>query len=1449
MSESKYPALRPHLEQVIGYLNFSSGAHDPTFFAALDKVFLWSMAVPEPNPAEADRADIGTRDLPQQAPLADSPSQTHSVKKASDKQASDKRASDKQASGRRVPGSPSRPTPRLADLSEDSTRETGSHSVARLNQPPTQLQSAGLLRVYQALKETLEELSQRSSAFADCQQARGVLDLVFQDLLPAYRRFHTDLLFHLGEAEIFQSFFVARCFEVVLALGQPWQESERLVPQAIGTLNDYVGYRPVATLEQVRHQTYPHERYRPIPLFVRGAGVSSGVHHAVVSKALEILRQADPEILSQAYFDLDHLEELAIDVRAYDFDHPINKRPNYHFGLWDPDHIGPDGNYHRFVIHSITLDALLKRLQMLPELSAEDRNAEVAAVLAGTMLMGSCVSGQAPDSHDSSVTLSTLLPIIANFRDEFYDTLYERSAGQYHEFLTKDLKHRRQPFGGTRQHLNAELASRRAAQVQHVQLSKIYAKMGYTDAAAKQAAIVPVVSARITCQIDCLLSSATDDIVNRRLHESLAGLRRIEDLIHRGIDCGALLDPWCLLGFDGNFPLFPAMENSVPDHRADDLVAVVEHTLDVYSHLLGEAAASDETELLAEIRQDFTRLAQWWRQFAAHEVSSLNAVDAQEVLEAARHVADALSLWKKGGAAAGDLAFWSKHAAIFDSPKAYQLVIDALLERKDLVASQALLIHWLSQAAWLGLDHGETSYHELIFVWLGLQHERYSQAETFQQREDVWLQICKFYDYLEANADQYWQVPQFQLNTERGSGSSRRKGDSDSDPPSSKRNDPADSPSEHRSLLDDDRDDEFEGSDEFSNLFDAAYEDVVYNDSTNDGIDGQIFETNDADHSEMEEEAQRIIDRLSFLNTLALLWFEASSIPLPVLSRASLDDSQLARLRNRSEVLEVWVKQAARYETDLNQLLADVHAFQLPKGNGEMSSLMEYDRLRLMKETVMDRVMATSVEMQLAVRSLQAVGQGLAYLIGDRDFGTLSFESPDRAWILTFAGVLLRDVRLVDDHFDELLEMVQDKPLLYIPLSKGGNPHQMIETRVRQQCFQRVLASLPLLGLFDATYKLLKVARAMERNNNVGFGAVTEYDEMFRNGFGSMVQALIMVDQKERSGGAKKVKSAAEERLFFQLERLTEAMLGAWLSHSRTLRLSVMEKTLDSKAWESVVQFINRYGGQLFTQNFLNLGNIRAILHQGVETWLNQLQESNQELDLELLNDLDHNLQMSHAVKMLTLILEAVIENFSEYRDYNSTTTQSDRGDLLYTFLDFLRLRTKYDRVAWHLKPVVWAHAILVKNQENGAAGRWRRQLTERVESEADRYLAQLKKLQTKYAMRMPTVADRLSERFVQPLHIDRICALVAPAMHSPDPVAGEGAFELLQKEAEMLTKQPMGVGLEVPTWLIQLEQEVDQQRVSLPNKHSYVPESLIDPIPLELSDIEAQLDALPGRD
>jgi hypothetical protein len=378
----------------------------------------------------------------------------------------------------------------------------------------------------------------------------------------------------------------------------------------------------------------------------------------------------------------------------------------------------------------------------------------------------------------------------------------------------------------------------------------------------------------------------------------------------------------------------------------------------------------------------------------------------------------------------------------------------------------------------------------------------------------------------------------------------------------------------------------------------------------------------------------------------------------------------------------------------------------------------------------------------------------------------------------------------------------------------------------------------------------LETAREMEREHPVGAGAVTEYDELFKIGYRSIVESLVASSQTwpEKPMG----EDSRADALVSCLEKLTESLLQGWLGHSRTLRLSVLERIHDRATWKKTVSFVEQYGGELFTQRFLNLGNIRAILHQGVGKWLTNLQEEpRDDAPQKLLDDLESGeASLEDVTDHLSLVLESVVENYGEYRDYNSTTTQSDRGELLYMLLDFLRLRSRYDRVCWNLKPVVLAHEILVRRSEDQAARIWRKALTERINDEADQYLGKLADLQKKYAMRMPTVADRLAERFVRPLTIDRIRALVAPAIEEARQGGEAPKFEMLQHDTDHLTREPTGVGLDVPAWLVALDEEVED--VLLADSQGCPHEQLaavIPPVLLSFEEAKAQLEGWEGRE
>jgi len=172
-------------------------------------------------------------------------------------------------------------------------------------------------------------------------------------------------------------------------------------------------------------------------------------------------------------------------------------------------------------------------------------------------------------------------------------------------------------------------------------------------------------------------------------------------------------------------------------------------------------------------------------------------------------------------------------------------------------------------------------------------------------------------------------------------------------------------------------------------------------------------------------------------------------------------------------------------------------------------------------------------------------------------------------------------------------------------------------------------------------------------------------------------------------------------------------------------------------------------------------------------------------------------------------VLQAVVENYEEYKDYNTTTTQSDYGENLHVLLDFLRLKVAYERHAWQFRPLVLAHEVLARRGRGAAAVLWEQSLTQFTRDLSRQHLEHLAKLERLRGVRLSTVSDRLHERFVKPLALDRLCALIEPAMLEARKGADRPSFDCLQAELREYTATPFGVGLDVPYWLRRLEMEV----------------------------------------
>jgi hypothetical protein len=1190
------------------------------------------------------------------------------------------------------------------------------------------------------LTARLSELqAEGTAAFRDTAQARGIL-VLFPAALAAYQQHHADLLVHQTERDLFQPFFLVRVFEAILAQGAPWQEQERIITGSLARLNDFVGHRPIAVLEtRPRGEPYDHERVRPIPLFLRGAGVAWGPYQALVKQALDILAATEPAIQQEAGFDPRLLDEFALDPRAYDHGHPANRRPNHVFGEWDPHHLDDQGRFRRYVARQVTLDALLDRVHQPGDLDPEELLTEAAAVLAGTVLMAMGVSGPSPTAHDSSQTLATLMPRIARYRDAFYVHLLQSLPAEHASRLRQEQATTRQPFGAARQHLNQFLAGRRAGQLQQRFLALLFAEMGFADAGRKEAAKIPAVSVRILSEIHSRLSIGQLLAERGELMPAAALLPEIDGLLHRGIACGAIADPWNILGFQGLYPLSAAREESVRDNRIDELVHVVEEDLNLHARLIGEAAATGETMLVQTVTAGMERLAAWWDQFATIEVSDVRRVSGAEALESAGHVGTALARWRERGEGAGDLAFWRDHLDSFRSPKAFVCVVDALLRKHDYRAAMALLINWLGNAEQVPLEDGEHSFHSLAVRWMLAQ----MPSDKAGGNADL---VRKFFDYLEANAEEYWQVPELAAP-----------------------------------------DTELAVEDE-EDVYEAAYEGVTYQDSADDDNEGAVIgDEPSRQEFDLETEAESLLRRLRFLSTVARLWQIAAR-------RAPVEP----------DTLTAWLTTAGGNERKLLALLQDLHAHSIPEPLGSQDSLMEYDHRRVVKEQLLHAVIATCMDTFLAVGSLH----------GARG-GTESAADAHRpAW--EAAGIRLErafyegDAASARALLPEFLRQLEAEPLLAPALNEGADPRLVLQVRIAQTILRALAMSLPRLGLLRETYHVLRTAFRMEQMHRPAGRGVTEFNHLFQAAYQAVIESV------SASADTWPDTVGSDEALVELLDSVTAPFAGLWIEHSRTLQLSVLETAPSGDAWQKPVDFIRKYGSDLFHAWFMSLANLRGILHRGVGSYLDYLRDNPDPLHpIKLIDDLDNAIPRQEAIDHLQFILQAVIENYEEYKDYNGSAAQSDYGENLHVLLEFLRVKALYERHAWQFRPLVLAHEILARQGRADAAVLWQEAFTSATRETATAHREELARLERTHGIRLGTVADRIREEFVKPLAVDRASALIEPAMDEALGQQPPEEFELLREEVEELAARPAGVGLDVPEWLRRLENEVRRVRAS----------------------------------
>ena len=528
-------------------------------------------------------------------------------------------------------------------------------------------------------------------------------------------------------------------------------------------------------------------------------------------------------------------------------------------------------------------------------------------------------------------------------------------------------------------------------------------------------------------------------------------------------------------------------------------------------------------------------------------------------------MAQALEAWHKAGAAAGDIAFWRKHVEAFTSPKAYALVVEALLDAGDFMAAMALLMQWLSQAGPIAAGAGGVL---VPLCWPAAGWPRPARRSRTGRRmpggRSAQTLVRKFFDVLEANAEDFWQVPR--LESDRAGSAGRAR------PPTTK-NCPG------------------RGT---ARLYAAAYDEMVYVDSTGRRRRGR--------HARSRSRPGRrpttnwswkpggVRERLAFLGTVSQLWKTAAlGCGSPAAGTATpLHDEVLGALaRPRPDTIT----------SRLLELLASMDVKPVEPTSASRDALLEYERRRSIKEVLLDAAIATAVDTVDAQQVLRSLLQPAS-----QTFETGPIDVVCRA---VLAGEPRRGPRALACVSGDARKATAALRFA----GPGGDPREIVAARGLQPMLRDLARAAPAgtaaRNLPDCWKRpgTWRTTHVCGRRGQRVRSAVRSRLQGAGRKRGRACPARLAGSPEDRERG----RELADADLVDVLEQLTESLLKQWLAHSRTLRLSVLEKIGDEKTWQALVEFIERYGHDLLMQRFLNFGNLRAILHQGVEDWLDRL--------------------------------------------------------------------------------------------------------------------------------------------------------------------------------------------------------------------------------------------------
>jgi hypothetical protein len=717
------------------------------------------------------------------------------------------------------------------------------------------------------------------------------------------------------------------------------------------------------------------------------------------------------------------------------------------------------------------------------------------------------------------------------------------------------------------------LADRRARQVGSVTLASVLARLGRIDAAERLVGFVPAASARMLARITSRIVIAQG--MCRRgdknsLQKAVEILSEAKNLLMRGIHCGALVDPWNILGFAGQFPLHEPGGEALPDSRVDDLIGSVGNLLEC-ACLTWQRSCLESNENIAKKASGLVEeLASWWDQYATTSVGGIPHLSGIEMVQSAREVVTVLEERRTTAPVPLPPTFWRDAVADFSSARTHAAAADALLQEKDFDAAMGLLVHWITLLEGDEIDHSGNS-------WLVAAH-RWLRSALTDLSDSGCSRVRRFLELVEANTAGLTEMIDI-----AASGQEPRSRD------------------ESGAALSDETDDDQIGTDE---SVASAYESMVWQDSTDDGTDGGML---DVDLPAGASNPVVAVEEAADFLTGVIVMFRQTIVTGCLDAAAGRIETSAVEI----DSLRGWRQTLRRLRQAM--VRAAMHIISRDQQQPPGMTVTEFDRLRWQRDIAAERLVEAALQTGETIWMLSAriaIAQGAVRKTNHSDDEANRFPSkimPKPAVGKLLAAVFVDDQPIIHQQMERIRHHLRGKTVLYVPLARGGRADRVFAARMRERLLERLVAVLPRRGLVEETIGLVRLAKKLESRRPPGAASVSEFDRVFESATTALVGRIVASAPIAGPSEAEPSSVVTTQRILDGLAILIPKLLETWTTHARQLRLSVLERVRDDKSFQFVKEFIKHYGDGLFTQHLLTPSSLRSILRGGVRPYLERL--------------------------------------------------------------------------------------------------------------------------------------------------------------------------------------------------------------------------------------------------